>query len=217
MDKQKYESLVTENINLVHMCANKFRDKGIEYDDLFSSGCIGLCGAAKRFDETRGISFSTFAVPAILGEIKRCFRDGGEIKVSRQMKDKIRELKRVQEEIEESEGHPAKVHQIAEKMNISDSDVAEILGASLHTVTYDSVLVKDEGFENDSCTKTTVSSLLSTLSPFDRKIIELRYMCDMTQNEIGKALGVSQVKVSRSEKNSLSALRLQLTHDPYFN
>ena len=216
MDKQSYERLIEENINLVHMCANRFKNKGIEYDDLFSSGCVGLCNAAKRYDCSLGYAFSTFAVPAILGEIKRCFRDGGELKVSRQMKEKISELKRVKQEIEEINGSSAKIHQIAEKMNISESDVAEILGASEHTVSFDSVQIKDDGFEDDTVTKTTVTGLLSTLSPFDRKIIELRYMCDMTQSETGKILGISQVKVSRREKESLNLLRARLSCDPYF-
>lgn len=86
------EKLIEENLGLVHACANKFRGRGTEYDDLFQAGCVGLIKAADGFDSSRGFAFSTYAVPVILGEIKRIFRDGGAVKVSRSLKEKGRVL-----------------------------------------------------------------------------------------------------------------------------
>ena len=90
MDRAERNELVEKNIGLVHACANKFRGKGAEYDDLFQAGCVGLIKAAENFDPERGFSFSTYAVPVILGEIKRIFRDGGSVKVGRALKEKAR-------------------------------------------------------------------------------------------------------------------------------
>ena len=84
-----------ENLGLVHLCANKFRGRGIEYDDLYSAGCIGLLKAVRAFDSDRGVKFSTYAVPVILGEIKRLFRDGGTVKVSRSLKELSMRIQRI--------------------------------------------------------------------------------------------------------------------------
>ena len=86
-EKLRRDKLVTENLGLVHLCANRFRGRGVEYEELYSSGCVGLVKAAGAFDEERGVKFSTYAVPVILGEIKRVFRDGGTVKVSRSLKE----------------------------------------------------------------------------------------------------------------------------------
>ena len=88
---------IAENLGLVHACANRFRNRGLEYDDLFSAGCIGLCKAADGFDEALGFAFSTYAVPAILGEIRRLFRDGGAVKVSRTLKERARAAQKDQD------------------------------------------------------------------------------------------------------------------------
>ena len=93
------EELICDNLGLVHACANRFRNKGIEYDDLFSAGCLGLVKAADGFDESRGFAFSTYAVPAILGEMKRLFRDGGAVKISRALKERAREAAKLREEM----------------------------------------------------------------------------------------------------------------------
>lgn len=97
MDRAERNELVEKNIGLVHACANKFRGKGAEYDDLFQAGCVGLIKAAENFDPERGFSFSTYAVPVILGEIKRIFRDGGSVKVGRALKEKARAAMREKE------------------------------------------------------------------------------------------------------------------------
>lgn len=96
--------LPEENLGLVHLCANRFRGRGIEYDDLYSAGCIGLLKAAEAFDCERGVKFSTYAVPVILGEIKRLFRDGGTVKVSRSLKELSLKAVRVRDEMSKELG-----------------------------------------------------------------------------------------------------------------
>ena len=86
-DKTRREAFITQNLGLVHACAGRFRGRGMEYDDLYSAGCVGLIKAYDNFDESRGVCFSTYAVPVILGEIKKLFRDGGTVKVSRSLKE----------------------------------------------------------------------------------------------------------------------------------
>ena len=103
MDRAERNALVEKNIGLVHACANKFRGKGAEYDDLFQAGCVGLIKAAENFDPERGFSFSTYAVPVILGEIKRIFRDGGSVKVGRALKEKARKAQEARERAEAEE------------------------------------------------------------------------------------------------------------------
>lgn len=93
------ESLISDNLGLVHSCANRFRGRGVEYDDLFQAGCVGLIKAADGFDPSRGFAFSTYAVPVILGEIRRIFRDGGTVKVGRAMKEKARNALREKERL----------------------------------------------------------------------------------------------------------------------
>ena len=107
------DELISNNLGLVHSCANKFRNRGIEYDDLYSAGCLGLVKAADGFDETLGYRFSTYAVPAILGEIKRLFRDGGAVKVSRSLKEKSREAVRLRDELSVSLGREPTVSELS--------------------------------------------------------------------------------------------------------
>lgn len=113
--------LINGNYGLVHSCANRFRGRGVEYDDLFQAGCIGLIKAADNFDKERGFAFSTYAVPVILGEIKRIFRDGGLIKVGRSLKEKSRNALKVSEELTKQLGREPTVSEIAEKMGVSIS------------------------------------------------------------------------------------------------
>ncbi len=208
------ERLVTENLRLVHMCANRFRDRGIEYEELYSAGCLGLVKAAGNFDESLGFAFSTYAVPVIFGEIKRCFRDGGEVKVSRSLKEKARELTRLKDAMEAERGESVSVNDLAEALSISPSEVAEILGVTMPVVSIDSggaedgeLEIPDKAFESESLDRITVSDVLSKLHEDDRRLIELRYFEEKTQTEIGGILGMSQVQVSRREKVLLKMMR----------
>ena len=125
------DELISNNLGLVHSCANKFRNRGIEYDDLYSAGCLGLVKAADGFDETLGYRFSTYAVPAILGEIKRLFRDGGAVKVSRSLKEKSREAVRLRDELSVSLGREPTVSELSEKLGINEFETVELLNIAV--------------------------------------------------------------------------------------
>ncbi len=210
-------NFVEKNIGLVHSCARRFIGRGVEYDDLFQAGCLGLIKAADNFDESRGFSFSTYAVPVILGEIKRIFRDGGSIKIGRSIKEKSRKALSVMNEISVELGREASVSELAEKMGIDVCEASMLLNASLpvHSLT--------AGDENENQTDIPVSSpevslsdslaleqVLESLSDIDRQLIILRYYKNMTQSHTGKQLGMSQVQVSRREKTLLALIRKKL-------
>ena len=129
-DKKISDSLVEKNLGLVHSCANRFRGRGIEYDDLYQAGCLGLVKASKNYDETKGFAFSTYAVPVILGEIKRLFRDGGTVKIGRALKEKSRIAVRKRDEISVVLGREPTVTELAESMNIDPAEAAMLLNAS---------------------------------------------------------------------------------------
>ena len=210
--------MIEENIGLVHSCANKFRGRGVEYDDLFQAGCVGLVKAADGFDEGRGFSFSTYAVPVILGEIKRIFRDGGTVKVSRSMKEKIRFALKEKEKLTEQLGYEPTVSQLAGKLGMSVTETAELLTAPMPAL---SLTGDDEnaGREFDIPVDapeermTEIISLHQTLDLLEeeeRQIINLRYFRGLTQSKTAEELGISQVQVSRKEKKILLKMRKKL-------
>ena len=121
------EKAVRDNIGLVHACARRFRGRGIEYDDLFQAGCLGLVKAAGSFDESRGVRFSTYAVPAILGEIKRLFRDGGTVKVGRSLKELSLRARRESAAFLQREGRPPTVGELAARLGVEPEQAAEAL------------------------------------------------------------------------------------------
>ena len=125
------EELICDNLGLVHACANRFRNKGIEYDDLFSAGCFGLVKAADGFDESRGFAFSTYAVPAILGEMKRLFRDGGAVKISRALKERAREAAKLREEMTAALSREPTLRELAAKMLVSEYEMAQLVNLSM--------------------------------------------------------------------------------------
>ncbi len=210
--------MIEENIGLVHSCANKFRGRGVEYDDLFQAGCVGLIKAADGFDKDRGFSFSTYAVPVILGEIKRIFRDGGSVKVSRAMKEKIRVVMKEKELLTEEWGCEPTVGQLAERLGLSMSETAELLTAAMPTM---SLTGDDEregreldipipAPEEEISERLALRQTLSTLEDDERQIIELRYFKGLTQSKTAERLGLSQVQVSRKEKRILLKMRKKL-------
>ena len=122
------ERQIRENLGLVHTVANRFRGRGIEYDDLYQSGCVGLIKAVDRFDPTLGYAFSTYAVPVIIGEIKRLFRDGGAVKVSRVLKEKALHAARLREDFLRREGREPTIGELAELLSCDPAEAAEIVG-----------------------------------------------------------------------------------------
>lgn len=211
--------LVSENMGLVHACANRFRGRGVDYEDLVQSGCIGLLKAAEGFDESRGFMFSTYAVPAIIGEIKRIFRDGGTVKVGRSDKEKARNLLALRDEMTTELGREPSISELAQKSGFEIAEASQLLCASMPVL---SLTVDDESGECSEIDVTTgdtteemgdsiaLRAAVENLSDRDRKIVEFRYFSGLTQTVTAKKLGMTQVQVSRREKIILQELRKKL-------
>ncbi len=212
------ERAVNENLGLVHACAVRFRGKGIEYDDLYQAGCEGLIKAADRFDPDLGFRFSTYAVPVIIGEIKRMFRDGGSVKVSRSIKELALKINKVGDSYVKKHGREPTVCELAELLDTSAESVTEAISASSPPVSL--TVTNDEGeiqtdipvpsHDNKIIEIMSLRSELDKLSDPDRQLIELRFFKHLTQTAAAKQLGMTQVQVSRKEKKILSYLREKL-------
>ncbi len=209
------EELIISNLGLVHSCAARFKGRGIEYEDLFQIGCIGLVKAVDNFDKDRGLMFSTYAVPTILGEIKRVFRDTGAIKVSRSLKELGFKALAEKERLEKTTGNEASVNMIAERIGMNPAEISEALCALQPTVSL--TVYDDDGEEqldlpapsneNEIYNKLFVESLLINLKKEEQNLIKLRYYFGKTQNESAQILNMTQVQVSRMEKKILGKLR----------
>lgn len=219
MNNSQTKQLAEENLGLVHLCANRFRGKGIEYDDLYGAGCVGLVKASKSFDFSRGVKFSTYAVPVILGEIKRLFRDGGNVKVSRGLKEISLKIVKLRDNFTVAQGREPTLSELAEMGEISVEEVVEALNVSLPAISLTENFDDEENAQIDIPVKAldeeitdaiSVKQLLSGLNPKDRKLIYLRYFKDKTQSEVAKALEMTQVQVSRREKKLLLQMREEL-------
>lgn len=209
------QELIEKNYGLVHACANKFRGRGVEYDDLFQAGCIGLIKAANNFDSSRGFAFSTYAVPVILGEIKRIFRDGGAVKIGRSLKEKARHAMRIKEEMALELGREPTVSELAERLGVDISQAAELITVSMPVISLTATDEKGtvqldiptDAPEEAISEKLALKSVVNSLEERDRRLIELRYFKGLTQVKTAKELGMSQVQVSRREKAILIYMR----------
>lgn len=208
------EEKISENLGLVHSIANRFRGRGVDYEDLFQNGCVGLIKAVDNFDESKGFAFSTYAVPVIMGEIKRIFRDGGAIKVSRALKDKAIKAQAIREKFMARELREPTVSELSNLLDTTPEETAEILNVISPMLSLNS-----GGDDGDECIdvpvdeseqlfdRLSVSQLMSHLNVTERQIIDMRYYKGLTQSTVAKALGVSQVQISRKEKSILKKLR----------
>ena len=211
---------VCDNIGLVHTCARRFTGRGVEYDDLFQAGCVGLLKATDGFDESRGLCFSTYAVPVILGEIRRLFRDGGAIKVSRSLKELSHKTARATEQIIRETGREPTISELAEAVGAEPEQVAEAIGATVPplSLTGDrdeedggAIDVPVSGEEEKLTERLALQQALSELPSRDRRLIILRFFGEWTQQRTAEQLGMTQVQVARRERAILSQLRLKLT------
>ncbi len=207
-------NLITNNLGLVHSCALRFKGRGIEYEDLYQVGCIGLIKAADGFDKTRGLAFSTYAVPTILGEIKRLFRDTGAVKVSRSLKETALKVLNEKQRLEKTNVAEVGVNMLAEKMGLDVAEVAQALCVLQPTVSLTDDDEKEkqtdipvESEEETVDNKLYVKQLMKCLQKNEQEIINLRYFKYKTQSETAKILSMTQVQVSRSEKKILEKLR----------
>ena len=216
-DKEAREQLVEENVGLIWCVVKRFYGRGVEADDLFQIGSIGLLKAIDKFDLAYDVKFSTYAVPMILGEIKRFLRDDGKIKVSRQLKNEMKTLKSLQQGYYNKNGKSPKISYLAEKMGISKEHVMEILGAIDSMANIESLDNEfiPEGMhggyyvdeEQQNVEMIDLKEAIGSLGDRERQIIVLRYFKDMTQQQIAGVLGISQVQVSRIEKKVLARMR----------
>lgn len=213
------DTLIEENLGLVHACANRFRGKGIEYDDLFSAGCLGLVKAADGFRPELGFAFSTYAVPAVLGEIKRLFRDGGAVKISRSLKTRARQAAALRETLTGTLGREPTISELAQNLGIPVFEAAELVNLSqpvvslteLHEDTERQTDIPVPSGEDEIQNSLALDEVLRKLPETDRKLIELRYYRGMTQVRTAEALGLTQVQVSRRERSILAEMRRRLT------
>jgi len=206
-------------MGLVHACARRFLGRGIEYDDLFQAGCVGLIKAADGFEEERGLKFSTYAVPVILGEIRRLFRDGGTVKVSRSLKELSMKTSRERDRFIQREGREPQVAELANLLGVEPEEAAEALGASLPPLSLTRMGEEDDGEQMDVpvsapeeqiTDRLALHQVLQNLPQQDLKLIELRYMKHQTQQATADILSMTQVQVSRRERQILSQLRQKL-------
>lgn len=209
-DRKARELIVTQNIGLVKNLALKYASGYYETDDLMQVGFVGLVKAIDRFDTKFDVMFSTYAVPMILGEIKRFLRDDGKIKVSRQLKIEMKNLKTIQQEYYNKYGQSPKISYLANEMGVSREHIVQILEAidSMANIeSLDNELIP-EGMhggnyideEQQNVEIIDLKAAIKDLADRERQIIVLRYFKDMTQQQIAKILGISQVQVSRIEK-----------------
>lgn len=210
-----------EHINLVHACCQRFRNRGIDYDDVFQSGCVGLVKATKKFDASKGLKFSTYAVPVILGEIKTLFQNNVSIKVSRKIKELAIKIKYEREKIVNSMSREPTVNELSQILDVSSEQVLEALEICKFPISLDaksndendnhppieiSVDFEDERINN----KISIAHAVKDFDERDKKLIYLRFFRCKTQSETAKNLGMTQVQVSRREKVLLKSLKEKL-------
>lgn len=218
------EALVRDNIGLVRSVALRFKDRGVDYEDLVQIGSLGMLKAIRSFDLSLGTSFSTYAVPLIMGEIRRFLRDDGLIKVSRTYKQQSAMLNRIRERYVIENGREPRIEELAQLSGISCEDAVFALEATAQVTslshslsddndsyTIESTLCEDRSDIDKRLEQIALKQAISSLPTLWRKIIILRYLHEYSQAETAKALGLTQVKISREEKKIFASLRKQLS------
>ena len=205
------EEFIKDNFGLVHSICRRFTGRGIEYDDLYQAGCIGLVKAVDAFDESKGFAFSTYAVPVIMGEVRRLFRDGGAVKVSRSVKELNLKILKANEVLCQKLNREPTVNEISEYLTVSPEAVTEAICASQATVSLtvenDSKITETDlpvvDHQEEINNKVLIESAAKVLDENERLILKYRYYDLLTQNKTAKILNMSQVLVSRAEKRIL--------------
>lgn len=217
--------LVENNIGLIRSVVKRFLNRGCEYDDLVQIGSIGLLKAIKKFDSSYNVKFSTYAIPMIIGEIKRFLRDDGMIKVSRNLKEIANKAHIAKEALEKDYGREPTIAEIASVLEIPKEDLAIALDSVQNTESLYETIHQDDGspillIDRISCNENedadiidrlALKEVLSKLDAKERQIIMLRYFKDMTQCQVADMLRMSQVQVSRIEKKIIAKLKQSIT------
>lgn len=228
-NKQIRDELIAENIGLVYLVLKRFANRGHDMEELFQIGAIGLLKAVERFDLSRNLAFSTYAVPMIMGEIKRFLRDDGIIHISRQVKDNARKIAAIREQLKKTTNHEPTLQELekateltAEEIMLAMESQAEVdsisrpMGNSTEDgrgLTLEDQLEDHSHTEEHIINQITVQQLLGKLEEKERQLVELRYMEGKTQAQVAQMLGMNQVAVSRMEKKILLHLRHELTYN----
>lgn len=208
--------LIEQNLRLVHACAHRFTGKGIEYDDLYSAGCVGLIKAVDRFDESKGFRLSTYAVPVILGEIKQLFRSGGRIKVSRSLQELSLRARKIAEEYREEHDGEIAISALAQRLGVDVYQASQALSVSEAILSLSGE--DDEGGvdipvpspEEKLTERLSLREVMMALSEEERALIVQRYFRHKTQQQTADTLGTTQVQISRREKKILLKMRAML-------
>ncbi len=224
-DAEAEERIVRNNMGLVYSLVGRFANRRCETEDLMQIGAIGLIKAVKRFDASFGVQFSTYAVPLILGEIKRFLRDDGVIKVSRSIKEKAVRGKLAEERLRERLGRNPCISEISAETGIAEEELVEAFEASVEPESLYSgmdggersakqmELPAPEDTEETVVDRVFLKEALAKLDKRERDILIMRYFRGRTQSEIASVMGVSQVQISRIEKKALEKIRRDCVYD----
>lgn len=214
-DLAKRDAFIEDNLGLVHSICKRFTGRGIEYDDLYQAGCIGLIKATDGFECERGLMFSTYAVPVIMGEVRRLFRDGGAVKVSRTVKELYLKVSYEKSKLEQILNREPTVNEIAEKLGVSSEEVAEAFCACQATVSLtvdgdDGITEKDlpsKTLEEEVTDRLILDEAFKILNETEKEIMINRYYKSLTQSKTAEKLNMTQVQISRAEKRILLKLK----------
>ena len=222
-DEKAKELLVKENLSLVWALVHRFNSMMYEKEELFQIGCVGLIKAIDKFDVSYDVAFSTYAVPIILGEIKRHFRDDGAIKVSRSIKELNQKITKISDEYLIKNNKEISIEELADTLNVSKSDIVLAIDSKYYPTSLNEVIYEKDGsvitveerlVEKESYSlidKITLYEEINKLTEKERKLIKMRYYLDMNQDQIAKEFNVSQVQISRLEKKIIEKLKKQFT------
>ena len=215
--KTQREEFIKNNMGLVHSCAKRFKGKGIEYEEMFAAGCVGLVKAYDAFDHSRGVQFSTYAVPVILGEIKKLFRDGGMLKVTRSIKELSLKVSYAREILQKQLGQEPTVKEIAEYLGVSSEDVAQAITVSTPPMSLTAIFEEEDSncefdipVDSDEENMANMMGLkyaVSDLEKEEKQIIYLRFFQNKTQSVTAQMLGKTQVQISRQERKIIQKMR----------
>lgn len=215
-DQEAFAKLVQDNMLLVYKLAHRYKSKYVEYEDLVSTGTIGLMKAIKQFDKNYDVEFSTYAVPLILGEIRRFFRDDGIIKISRGTKDLAKKIEEVREYIDMTYHRDAHIEEIAQMLQVGIEDVIMALDANVYPLSIDAPLDEDnmtlkdvifDSSEPDSLLLIDLENAIKKLDKKDQLFVKLRFFDEMKQTDLAQRFSCSQVQISRKEKRILAQLK----------
>ena len=225
-DEDAKNLIIEHNSPLVKSIVRRYKNKGVEYDDLYQLGCVGMTKAINNFDESFGVKFSTYAVPMIAGEIKRFLRDDGSIKVSRSIKSQYYLIQKFIDQFKKDNYSTPTPKEIAEKFEIDETELMFIMESSRMPISIYEQVDKDATSSNaqllldkiansneqqdEIITKMALKDMIRNLDKQDRLLIILRYYRDKTQSEIASIMKVSQVQVSRLETKILNKLKNKL-------